>query len=380
MLKPLLFALFLSLIPGRQLIVSPQNKPTEIPHAGTAKIQIALLLDTSNSMDGLIEQAKSQLWKMVNRLADAQRQNEGVELEIALYEYGNDGLSGREGYIRMVQPLKNDLDGLSEQLFQLKTYGGSEYCGWVMETALAQLSWSDSPDDLRVIVIAGNEPFNQGPKDYRKICVQAADRGLVINTVFCGDYEEGIKTFWKNGAECTKGRYMNIDTDERVVHIPTPYDSTVLILNENLNKTYFGYGRKGEAMKSRQTMQDKNAASFGTANQVQRASAKAKKTYSNADWDLVDAVEEDEAVLEKLEKEDLPEAWRNKSPEELKATIEQLKTERSAIRKELLDLEKKIDVYQAAERKKMSDTQTLDNVLIEAVVDQAKAKGFAFPE
>ena len=32
---------------------------------------LALLLDTSNSMDGLIDQAKSQLWKIVNELAAA---------------------------------------------------------------------------------------------------------------------------------------------------------------------------------------------------------------------------------------------------------------------------------------------------------------------
>ncbi|MEZ5022383.1 MAG: hypothetical protein R2728_03810 [Chitinophagales bacterium] len=31
-----------------------------------SKIQIALLLDTSNSMDGLIEQAKGKLWSIVN--------------------------------------------------------------------------------------------------------------------------------------------------------------------------------------------------------------------------------------------------------------------------------------------------------------------------
>jgi predicted secreted protein len=31
-------------------------------------IQIAILLDASNSMDGLIEQAKTQLWKIVNEL------------------------------------------------------------------------------------------------------------------------------------------------------------------------------------------------------------------------------------------------------------------------------------------------------------------------
>ena len=32
------------------------------------KIQVALLLDTSNSMDGLIEQAKSRLWNIINTL------------------------------------------------------------------------------------------------------------------------------------------------------------------------------------------------------------------------------------------------------------------------------------------------------------------------
>ena len=32
----------------------------------TPKIQAAILLDVSNSMDGLIDQAKNQLWNMVN--------------------------------------------------------------------------------------------------------------------------------------------------------------------------------------------------------------------------------------------------------------------------------------------------------------------------
>src|SRR4051812_15614294 len=33
------------------------------------KVQIALLLDTSGSMDGLLAQAKTQLWKIVNEFA-----------------------------------------------------------------------------------------------------------------------------------------------------------------------------------------------------------------------------------------------------------------------------------------------------------------------
>ena len=76
----------------------------------------------------------------------------------------------------------------------------------------------------------------------------------------------------------------------------------------------------------------------------------------------------------------MPQELQGKTPVELKAEIGRLKTERAAIRKELLALEKKIDAYTAAEKKKTADTQTLDNVLIEAVVEQAEAKGFVFPE
>ena len=374
MFKTSLCALLLAALP-----LAPQPGPAQ--PAGAAKIQVALLLDTSNSMDGLIEQTKSQLWKMVNRLADAQRQNQGIELEIALYEYGNDGLSGKEGYIRLVQPLATDLDGLSEKLFELRTNGGSEYCGWVIKTALAQLPWSDKAEDLRVIVIAGNEPFDQGPESFRESCAAAVAKGVIINTVFCGDQTEGIKTHWKDGATCSLGKYMNIDADDRVEHINTPYDTTVLRLNDQLNATYLGYGQQGVSKKERQMLQDKNAGIYGSGNAVQRANAKAKASYSNADWDLLDAVEADSSLLDKIEKDELPAELRNKTATEIKLAVQQLKTQREAIQQQLRRLEIEIDDYIQEEKKKTAThAQTLDNVLIEAVVQQAQAKGFAFPK
>src|SRR5690606_66182 len=126
---------------------SPQQK----------KIKVALLLDTSNSMDGLIEQAKSQLWTIVNELAQAKCDGIKPTIQIALYEYGNDRLSAMEGYIKMVTPLTDDLDKISEDLFKLTTNGGSEFCGQVIQTACNQLDWSPDGNDLQVIFIAGNE-------------------------------------------------------------------------------------------------------------------------------------------------------------------------------------------------------------------------------
>src|SRR3989304_8235899 len=105
------------------------DKAASSQSPNTNTVQLAILLDTSNSMDGLIEQAKTQLWKIVNEMARSKRDGENINLYVALYEYGNDGLSAEEGHVRLISPLTNDLDKISEELFKLRTNGGSEYCG-----------------------------------------------------------------------------------------------------------------------------------------------------------------------------------------------------------------------------------------------------------
>ncbi|MBV6652737.1 MAG: hypothetical protein KI786_03225, partial [Mameliella sp.] len=80
-------------------------------------IQVALLLDTSNSMDGLIEQAKSQLWSILIALSQTRKSNAAPNLEIALYEYGNDGLPASSGHVRQVLSFTQDMDEVSAALF-----------------------------------------------------------------------------------------------------------------------------------------------------------------------------------------------------------------------------------------------------------------------
>ena len=160
--RPLAFLvafLFMSFTTTDKLnVVAPAKNPT---------IMIALLLDTSNSMDGLIDQAKSQLWKIVNEVAAAKTgDGKQPDIKIALYEYGNDGLSSFEGHIRQVSDLTEDLDVISEKLFSLSTNGGNEFCGQVIKMSLNQLAWSASNADLKMVFIAGNEPFSQGTVSY----------------------------------------------------------------------------------------------------------------------------------------------------------------------------------------------------------------------
>src|SRR5205085_14348 len=114
--QPLVFLVAFLFMSFTTQKLNPGNQ--SIAPATDQTIMLALLLDTSNSMDGLIDQAKSQLWKIVNEVAAA-RSVDGKQpnIKIALYEYGNNGLSADEGFIRQVSALTEDLDVISEKLF-----------------------------------------------------------------------------------------------------------------------------------------------------------------------------------------------------------------------------------------------------------------------
>jgi hypothetical protein len=353
---------------------SNTSSPTR--NAVKSKIQVALCLDTSNSMDGLIDQTKSQLWKMVNELASSKRDGEIPDIELALYEYGNSGLAATSGYIRQVSALTTDLDLISEKLFELKTNGGDEYCGWTIESVTKDLEWSKSNDDLKLIIMAGNEPFNQGKVDYKVSCKAAISKGIMINTIHCGDYETGVRTFWKDGADLTDGEYLNINQDAKVVHIETPFDTEILELNQSLNDTYIGFGNAGRSRKEMQVEQDANAASYGDANNVERAVSKSKAAYRNEEWDLVDAMKKDEDVLKDVKKDDLPIEMQGMTKAEQKEYVDKKAEEREEIKTKINDLNKKRQEFIAEKETTDAASLTLDNVMLKAVRKQAEAKNF----
>lgn len=339
-------------------------------------IRVALLLDTSNSMDGLIDQAKAQLWEIVNELSYARCRNQRPDLQIALYEYGNDNLSSSNGYIRKILGFTTDLDDVSKELFSLTTNGGSEFCGTVIQSSLKELDWGNDDDDLKMIFIAGNEPFTQGNVDYRDAAAVAKEKDVVVNTIFCGDYRHGVDTHWQDGARLTYGDYMSIDHNRQTVHIDSPYDDLILQLNIKLNNTYVPYGARGKQKVAVQVAQDANAESYGKANAVSRTVSKGSKFYKNSSWDLVDAVEDEEVVISEIAEESLPEELQKLSENELKEYITQKSEEREAIQKEINELNEKRRKF-IAEKKKATDNG-LEGAMINALKKQAGKKNYTW--
>ncbi len=339
-------------------------------------VKIALLLDTSNSMDGLINQAKSQLWDIVNKFTHAKCGNDSrPQLQIALYQYGNDNLSSKEGYIQQVLDFSNDLDEISEKLFSLTTNGGEEYCGQVIQTSLKQLDWGKNPDNLKMIFIAGNEPFTQGKLNYKDAVTNATEKDVVVNTIFCGNYEQGINGDWKKGATLTGGEYMAIDHNKRIVQIDTPYDDIIIKLNGKLNKTYISYGSLGASKMAMQAEQDANAEALEETVIVKRAVSKSSRMYKNSSWDLVDAMDDKDFDVSEIKKEQLPAELQGKSTSEIERYIETKKRERADIQKEIQELNSKREVY-IAENQKENAKGELENAMLEAIKKQAEKKNY----
>ena len=70
-------------------------------------------------MDGLLEQAKAQLWNMVSTMGKAQCPNNvSPQIEIALYEYGRTTNDPQKGYVKQINAFTNDLDQVSKKSFR----------------------------------------------------------------------------------------------------------------------------------------------------------------------------------------------------------------------------------------------------------------------
>lgn len=371
----LLLLAFASQAVAKKVVITVETPPHEVarqtpPFSGTRPtVDVAILLDTSNSMDGLIDQAKRQLWTIVGQFAKAKKQGQTPSLRVALFEYGNNGLPASEGYIRQVVPLTDDLDKLSESLFALTTNGGDEYCGQVINEAITRLDWSSEPNGYKAIFIAGNEPFTQGSVSYQDACRRAIERGVVVNTIHCGGHQEGLRGMWQAGALLAEGEFFNINQDRAVVQIKCPQDEILIRLNTELNRTYLWYGDRTSRLEraANQVAQDGNASGLSSDVLAQRVAVKGCPSYSNRGRDLCDTWEADADILKNVKTEDLPEPLQKLSIVEREVYVREMVAKRAGVKKKIAELAAQRELHIAKERQRLAE-ETGDATLGDAVV------------
>jgi len=341
-------------------------------------VDLAICLDTSGSMSGLIDSARRKIWAIVNDLALAKPT---PRLRVALLTYGNSGHPEGAGWVRVHSDFTEDLDRISQLLFSFKTNGGTELVGRVLQTSLQSLQWQPDKGALKLIVVAGNESADQDKKvSFRDVCREAIARGIMVNSIYCVRNEDVIDT-WREIARLSDGHFAAIDQDEGTVDVATPFDEELAALSKSLNSTYVAFGEHGDEGKKQQRVQDANAEGLSGGAAADRAKAKSGRLYRAA-WCLVDATRNDEVKLEDVPDSDLPEAMRGMTLDEKKAYLKEQLEKRTGIQKQIAELNVKRQAWIAEELKKRGEKgdKAFDAAVRKALRAQAKAKAYEFED
>ncbi len=341
-------------------------------------IDLVICLDTSGSMQGLIEAAKQKLWDIVNELGRAKPK---PHLRVGLYVYGTPGYGAETGYVKKLIDLTDDLDSVYAQLTPLRTDGGEEYVARVTRASVVEQPWSKEKDALKIIVVAGNETATQDPQfPVLDIAKQAITAGIIVNTIYCGSPTDGIAPGWRGVAQAADGQFASIDQNNGTVVIATPFDQKLTELSGAINSTYVAYGvRAGEGRDNQLRMDTAPLAASPSAS-AGRAAAKASGQYRNYHWDLVDAREQKEFNLAKVKEEELPAAMQKMTLEQRQTHLDEKSKARADLQKQITELNQQRQQFIAEEMTKggQSTDKAFDAAMLDAIRAQAVKKQFRF--
>lgn len=343
-----------------------------------AVIDVAFCLDTTGSMSGLIEGAKQKIWGIVNTISAAQPR---PQLRIALVAYRD----LNDSYVTRKFDFTSDLETMYSNLRGFSADGGGdtpEHVNRALNDAVNGLQWSQDAGALKIVYLVGDAPPHmdyQDGYDYHSIMRDAGRRGIIVNTVQCGNIE-GTRQIWQEIAKLAEGKYVAIDQTGGMVAVASPYDEELTHLSRDLNATYVGYGAEGGRMLAAQVANDADAETREPSAAAERAASKAGTLYRNDSWDLVDALKNKTAKLEDLKATDLPAELRDKSTEEQRGYLEQKGKDRELIQQKIQDLSKKRDLFVEKELKKSGakTDSAFDAQVRNTLKEQAKSKGINF--
>jgi Mg-chelatase subunit ChlD len=339
-------------------------------------IEMVFVLDTTGSMGGMLEGAKTKIWGIVNEVL--QRHGGGVTVKVGLVAYRDRG----DAYITKITPLTTNLDAVYSQLMAYRAEGGGDMPEDVrsaMADALRAGGWSTpGPRTSQIVFLVGDAPPHD---DYQNVpstsasAREAARRGIVVNAIQCGTAPDTAAS-WRTIAQYGGGEYFAIAQDGGVDVIVTPYDQQLSRLGEQMGGTYLAYGaadKRAAGTSAQSAMEARVAAAAPPPAQAERAVNKALNRRAYDENDLVQKAEAGAVSLPAIAEAELPDALRRLPSAERQAALDKAVAERKGLREQIVALSKQRDQYLAEHRRKAGGEKTgFDAAVSNALARQVK--------
>jgi hypothetical protein len=336
------------------------------------RIEVVFVLDTTGSMSGLIDGAKQKIWAIANRLASGEPR---PELRIGLVAYRDRG----DDYVTRKTDFTGDLDTVYADLLALQAQGGGdfpEHVGQGLSDAIDGMQWSSGDRVLRLVFLVGDAPphddYQDGPGT-GELTARARAKGIVINTVQCGDNHDTALA-WRRIAAAAGGDYTSIAQDGGVVAVATPFDTQLWELNNQLTRTVLTYGTAEQQRNSHVKLG--NRASMSVSAAAEAASYSAKASRMNEE-DLLGALEGGKALAD-IPREHLPADMQAMSQEAQAAHVAGVRAKRDALNAEIREVSAKRDAFLRDAESAAGVDRGFDGKVLDSLRKQASAIGVAY--
>jgi Mg-chelatase subunit ChlD len=347
-------------------------------------VDVVFVLDTTGSMSGLIETAKEKIWSIAKTMASAQPT---PTIRIGLVGYRDRG----DDYVTRTVDLSEDLDSVYAALMDFEASGGGdtpESVNRALFEAVHDLSWSQSKQAYQVIFLVGDAPPHMDYADemtYPDIVAAARQRGIVVNTIQCGNVS-ATRAPWAKIASLAGGSYFSVDQAGGAVAYTTPFDDEIATLSKALDETRLFYGDAAERARA-----EAKVSAARKVHATATVSARARRGSFIAsdggranflgDKELVDAVTNGEVRLEELDADALPAALQPMAPAEQQAAIAELADQRNDLKSRIQALASERNAYLEEKVEKAGGAEdSLDQKLFDTVSRQAESAGLTYAD
>jgi Mg-chelatase subunit ChlD len=190
-------------------------RDTEHPAGEAPRIDIAFVIDSTSSMQPVIDAAKSKIRGIAGWIRGGDPQ---PCVRFAIVAYRDLG----DEYVTRLYGFTPDVGQVEKALNQTTAEGGGDEPEHVVQglrRAVSELAWDESAK-LKILFLLGDAPphLDYGePSDVEPTLLAAKNKGIVMGTICCGDSmtPEGV-AFWQRLAEQTGGPYERIASTTEV--------------------------------------------------------------------------------------------------------------------------------------------------------------------
>lgn len=316
------------------------------------RVEVAFVLDSTGSMGGLIEGAKEKIWSIAN---DVIGRKPTPEVRIGLVTYRDKG----DEYVTRRFDLTDDIDSVYKNLQSITADGGGddpESVNQALHEAVTDLSWTNGPKVLKIVFLVGDYPPHMDYPDDVKYPVTAREavrRGIIIDTVQCGDVAE-TAVVWKEISRLADGSFVALAQSGNMTAMTTPFDDEIARTSAEIGSTIIPYGDAERQEASRgKVAKAAGAPSSVAADRAAYNLASGGKAIQGK-GDLVEDLREGTVDMGRISLKELPVELQGMTPSERKVYVTAQQAKRDTLNAKLTDLSKKRSGYIEKERARLA--------------------------